>query len=370
MVNAPEAFSMGSPRKFSYGAEAVVRTKALPKCCNRFVLRALLFAAAWLLMMVPAKSADPARGQEILLSVQQLDAKILRIGHRLATAGVGLCRDREPVAGISIHYLSQYAEPFRTAAQRLFKLNGANPAVLAVAPSSPADQAGLESGDTIIAIDGEAPPPDLIEAEDGFAATEAGIERIEAALADGEAKLTLRRGTEEVEARVRGEPGCRTRFQLVPDDRPSAAADGRWVQISSALARFTQSEDELAAILAHELAHNILRHRERLNEAGVSRGLFKGFGRSARLTKATEMEADRLSVYLLDRAGYSVERALDLWPRFERAHGHGIFTAATHLRPRERLRLFREEAARLAEMKARGEEPIPPILRGPLPALR
>lgn len=361
---------MGLPGKFSYGAEAVGRTKPLPKCCSRFALPAIVFAAAGMLFAAPAKSAERRQGAEILRSLQQLDEKTLKIGYRLATAGTGLCEDREPIAGVSIHHLSQYGAAFRRDAQRLFNLDGANPAVLAVVPSSPADQAGLKSGDTILAFEGEVPPPASGEAEGGFAATESAIGRLEAALADGAARLTLRRGAEVVEATVRGEPGCRTRFQLVPGDRPSAAADGQWVQISSALVQFTRNEDELAAILAHELAHNILRHRERLNEAGVSRGLFKGFGRSARMTKATEIEADRLSVYLLDRAGYSIERALDLWPRFERAHGHGIFTAATHLKPRERLRLFREEAARLAGMKARGEAPVPPILRGPLPALR
>jgi hypothetical protein len=46
----------------------------------------------------------------------------------------------------------------------------------------------------------------------------------------------------------------------------------------------------------------MLRHRTRLDSGGVA--YFLGnFGRNARLIRETESEADRLSVYLLDRAG-------------------------------------------------------------------
>ena len=46
------------------------------------------------------------------------------------------------------------------------------------------------------------------------------------------------------------------------------------------------------------------RHRVRLDAARVSRGFLGNFGRNARLIRETEVEADRLSVYLLERAGY------------------------------------------------------------------
>src|SRR3546814_2491582 len=72
----------------------------------------------------------------------------------------------------------------------------------------------------------------------------------------------------------------------------------------------------LAAAVAHELAHNILRHRERLDAADVARGLFKGFGRSARLFRQTEIEADRLSAWPMRGAGYDPPAAVRFWGRF------------------------------------------------------
>src|SRR3546814_17247433 len=66
--------------------------------------------------------------------------------------------------------------------------------------------------------------------------------------------------------------------------------------LNQGLVDFSPDDAELAAAIAHELAHNILRHRARLDAAGVDRGLAKQFGRNARMFKQTEIEADRPSV--------------------------------------------------------------------------
>src|SRR3546814_9337771 len=94
----------------------------------------------------------------------------------------------------------------------------------------------------------------------------------------------------------------------------------------------------LAAAVAHELAHNILRHRERLDAADVDRGLFKGFGRSARLFRQTEVEADRLSVWLMRGAGYDPQAAVRLWGRFGTRGGPVLIQPSTHPPRRDRVR--------------------------------
>src|SRR3546814_10543788 len=60
----------------------------------------------------------------------------------------------------------------------------------------------------------------------------------------------------------------------------------------------------VAAPIAHELAHNILRHRERLEAKGVNYGLLSGIGRNVGYFRQTELEADILSVSLLANANY------------------------------------------------------------------
>src|SRR3546814_10090738 len=118
------------------------------------------------------------------------------------------------------------------------------------------------------------------------------------------------------------------------------------LQINSALLNLIGDDDELAALVAHELAHIVLRHPERLTAAHVSRGMFSIFGRNARLIRTTEIEADRLSVVLLANAGYDPMAAARLW----RDHGKrlgdgGLLAGTTHLGLEDRIALVEREAA-------------------------
>lgn len=336
----------------------------------RIVKNLLILLAAGVLAGAASPAAGPAAEQrDGLRALQALDARVLTVGHRLAVAAADLCVDRAPLAGMAVHDLAQYDPSFRNASAGLFGL-GAQPGVLAVVPDGPAARAGVRADDAIVATDGvPVASPRPLPRDADFATTERLIDRVEAALADGVMSLALRRGGATRTVEVRGEPGCRARFQIVPDDAVEAGADGRYVQISSAFAEYAASDGELVATLAHELAHNILRHRARLDAAKVERGLFGQIGRNARLIRATEVEADRLSVWLIDRAGYSVETALDFWRRYRRERGLGIFTSPTHPGWKERIAIMEAEAAELAAAKRSNPRPIPPILRGAPPPL-
>ena len=124
---------------------------------------------------------------------------------------------------------------------------------------------------------------------------------------------------------------------------------------------------EMAAAIAHELAHNILRHRARLDAAGVDRGLGKQFGRSARLFKQTEVEADRLSVWLLAGAGYDPAAAARFWTRFGQRKGRPLFQAGTHPNWRDRVAALETEAAAVAAARAGGRPLRPPLIGAPPP---
>jgi Zn-dependent protease with chaperone function len=114
---------------------------------------------------------------------------------------------------------------------------------------------------------------------------------------------------------------------------------------------------ELAAIVAHELAHIVLDHPRRLTDAHVSRGLFKGFGRSGRLFKQTENEADRLSVTLMANAGYDPQAAVRYWLTYgAQLNDHGGL-GSTHLPWQDRARLI---AAAADQVSSQTERPIIP----------
>ncbi len=305
------------------------------------------------LIATSAMPADDA-GVRDLLRLQQLDQRVETIGYRLAHSAGSLCPEQVQLTGIAVQDLSAYGSSSQADARRAFGL-GPDPAILAVAQDSPAERSGLRAGDALVAIDGE-PAPAMSRPSGSYrriTAIEASLDRH---AADGKLELDIRHGGTLHRVQIDLERGCASHFQVRPSGSIDAGADGSYVEITSTYVERADSDAGLAIVLAHELAHNILHHRDRLTAAGINRGLLQNFGRSARLTRATEIEADRLSVWLVARADYSLDEALrfreQLW------HADDVLRSATHPSGTERLQILRTEIARI---KAQGtaSEPRP-----------
>ena len=315
---------------------------------------------------VPAEAGQDSAGGDSLVAMRALDLRVAVIGHRLAAANLDWCAQRTWLSGFVIHDLSQYGAEFRPAATRAFGLD-AGPGVLALVPGGPADRAGLRTDDILLAFDGRPVPRATLERNGSFALMDRILAALDEAFVDGRAELAVRRGGERLAVAVEGERGCATRFQLVPGPRLNAQADGVYVQVTTALVQYATDDGELAAILAHEFAHNVLGHRIRLNQAGVRRGLLANFGGNARRIRETETEADRLSVYLMERAGYDPEAAARFWSRFGR-HGLNFLGSPTHPNWRLRVQSFEAEIAKIRAARAAGRTPVPDFATLPRPA--
>lgn len=312
----------------------------------------LLVGATVALLAIAPNLAVAATAQQPADSLRQLDERVLTIGHRLAVEGRALCASHQYHAGFAIHDLSQYGGAHRRALASTGLADG--PGVLALVAGGPAAGAGLQSDDILVAVDGTPLPRAPEGIENSFAPTGRIIDALEHAFSDGYAVLAIRRAGVARSIEVPAVLGCASRFQVVPSDRFNALADGRYVQVTSALVAFAADDSELAGLIAHELAHNILRHRDRLNAAGIDRGLLQHFGRNARLTRETEREADRFAVYLLARAGYDPSALIRAWRRA--APRGGSLFAGTHPRWRERIATVRAEIEEVERLRAAGLE--------------
>jgi hypothetical protein len=302
-----------------------------------------------------------------LKSLQLLDQRMHTTGYRLVSANAEFCTETVPHFGILLHDLQQYGdqEAARTA------LGFSRPiAINAVAPDSPAAIAELAAGDGLIAIDGTAVQDVAIDAEKladekpEYRRIAAVKEKLIEASADGQITLAVYSGGASQLITLTPVKTCRSQFQIRVSAKREASADGDMVSISSALAEYVRDDDELAAIAAHELAHNLLKHRERLNAQKVNRGFFGQFGKSAKRIKAAEIEADRLSVWLMANAGYDPQAAIRFWTRYGKQHGKGIFSASTHYRWKKRVRLFEEEIEKMQQMEPVAGKYAPPSLVG------
>ncbi len=288
---------------------------------------------------------------EVIASLAAQDSVTAAVGERLRIAGASLCAERVVSGGLTVQSLSQYGKPFRPAAQRLLGLN-ALPAVTFVDPGGPAARAGIRAGDGVESADGIAMPRVRPDATPTLADSQRAMDALDSALADGSARLRLTRAGASFDATIRGTPACKVRFEVSPGGGANASADDGAIQVSSDLVDPARADTDLAPLLAHELGHIVLRHPQRLKRQ--YRGLLPGFGRGGAALRASEIAADRLSVYLLALAGYDPRHAVTFWTQFGRRKDMGVFSDRTHPEWRQRVAAIEGELARLATERQAG----------------
>jgi metalloendopeptidase OMA1, mitochondrial len=130
-------------------------------------------------------------------------------------------------------------------------------------------------------------------------------------------------------------------FALLQDPTPNAfALPGGKIGVHTGLFRVTQNADQLAAVIAHEVAHVTARHSaERMTrEMGIG-AILVGVGaatdpgtadvlaQAATLgvilpfSRTQEREADEIGLIYMAMAGYDPRAAIEVWRNFERLNG-------------------------------------------------
>lgn len=282
----------------------------------------LFRAFAPLLLVAAAPAADNPYA-----ALRDVDARLARIAYRLVTANAALCREQQPATGLVLHAEDQY--PHDAAVKAAFGFP-APVAVELVVPGSPAAAAGIVANEGVAAIAG-APVAAPGRATNTSVTRDAALAQLAGAPADKPLTLTIvgvNGAPRNVTLPVH--PGCRGDFEILATSKLGASSDGRVVQVGAPLmAKFDRDED-IAVVVGHELSHTILRHRARLEAAGVTWGLLAQFGRNARLFRETESEADALGAILIRNAGWDPEEAVRFWRTQGSKIDGGMFHSRTH----------------------------------------
>ncbi len=172
-------------------------------------------------------------------------------------------------------------------------------------------------------------------------------------------------------AAVADDPGFQWEFNLVRDDATANAfcLPGGKVAVYTGILPLTQTEEGLATVMGHEIAHAIARHGgERISqqmtvetlgialEAGLAKssegtrtaalaafGVGSSVGVLLPFSRKHESEADEIGLIYMARAGYDPRPAADFWRRMAAKGG---------AKPPEFLSTHPGDETRIADLKA------------------
>lgn len=169
---------------------------------------------------------------------------------------------------------------------------------------------------------------------------------------------------------------------IIEDAQVNAAIyDGKTVVVNSGLLSFVENNDELAAVLAHELGHALAKHHEDKSGetraatvgvlssvlgtvAGVATAYYTGSGNAGSAVsdvtetgseiigygayvqsynRDQERQADDIGLNLMTKAGYSPEAAVSLWQRMAEVNGSQGGFLSSHPSNPERAKRIEEK---------------------------
>ncbi|MCE9523831.1 MAG: M48 family metalloprotease [Alphaproteobacteria bacterium] len=284
----------------------------------------------------------------------QQRARVESVGLRLRKAAAASCAKQNMIKqelGVIVWSLANFpSAEDRQRLQSSFDLTDKVTVALAV-EGGPAAPAGLTVGSIVTHVNGR-------PLQEGKGATERFVAYSNAGAREGPVRVQLASGDTLT---LTPQTVCEFPTLLVRSPEINAAADGRLLAITTSLFELTRSDDELAVILGHELAHNLLGHLKKFSEAQKKPGgLLDAFvratiGTAVASAKSTpysiefEREADYVGLHIAARAGYDITAAASLWRRLNETL-RATSVIKTHPSGPERLQAIE---ATIAEIKAK-----------------
>jgi hypothetical protein len=277
--------------------------------------------------------------QRQLALEEQVDAQrqIEEVSYRVMTAAADFCVEEPGAAyGFTAANRHSFGAAMTEAATASLGLDN-SARLLSVVKGSPADRAGLVEGDVITRINGMPVKP-------GKNAVNSVAKAVASA---GMSGLNLNIGGANPR-HVRLEPvaSCNYPIELVNSDKVNAYADGEHIRITKGMMWFAQDQADLAMVISHELAHNIMGH------AGTFSSVFQD-------KKSREADADYVGLYIMARGGFEIEKASGFWRRMAAAFPRLIESSSSHPLMPARFVAIRKTTEEIRRREAKGLPLVP-----------
>lgn len=301
------------------------------------------------------------------------ERRLRAVAYPIFTKAAPLCADKLSY-GIGARVINKhiYATELHEAAFSLYGITDVLK-VTDVHTGSPAYKAGLLTGDIPVTINDWAVPVDA-------SAVKAFHDKVAEFGAKGEplAVKVTRNGAAHTLS-VTPEKICDYGIALISDDTINAYADGKNVVVTRGMMRFTNNDNELALVVAHELAHNTMGHLDKRKQnywlgsvfdiliaagTGVNtQGLFGNIAAQS-YSQEFETEADYVGLYMMALTGLNIQDAPKFWRRMAALSPDSIKTshAGTHPATPQRF-LALEGAAKEIAHKRQAGLPLRPEMK-------
>ncbi len=273
-----------------------------------------------------------ARYEKQLERLDRISAKILQ-------ANADICAKTQQDFGVRTHVLKSYPKHLRAAAGRQLGA-GKTPSVLMAR-----GDAGVMKSDIILAYNDKP--------------LGAHSKILQAGFNNGAAQLKIKRGESTVLIDVEAKPACDYPVNLRMSGAVNAYATGKSIIVTTAMMDFAKTDEHLALVVGHELAHNTMGHIRK----SIQNMILSGF--ATRTTRPFEAEADYVGLYYMARTGYALNGVEDFWRALGVKNPKSIVRAKTHPVTPARLLSIRMAAQEIKDKQMRGEKLMPNMLGAP-----
>lgn len=326
-------------------------------------------------------TSQAAEQQRRFVLTSRLDTqkRVQNVAYRVLSANADLCGESvQPVLGLYSMQISGVDRDYRGSARALWEL-GERPRVMHVAPDSAAARAGLRPGDILLSVNGRALG----------AGPDAGKRYTEALGKTGPtapARLGIERGGEQLEFTLRPVRACAYPVLVNHDNSANAFTDGKRIVVNTGILKIARTDEELALVIGHELAHITKGHIDKKRQNAIVAGIggaaidvaFAVFGMNTQgaftqfsidagsqaFSQGFEKEADYVGIYHMARAGYDTTGVERFWREMAAEDPALITFAGTHPTSTERYALIAKAHEEVTAKRATGA-PLLPNVKSP-----
>ncbi|MDB5853982.1 MAG: hypothetical protein JWR22_2023 [Herminiimonas sp.] len=284
--------------------------------------------------------------QDVLRNIVTAQDRLYRVAGPLLVRNTDLCKgNARNLLGFTAKNRYSWGTELSDAAAPLYGVDESLQ-VMGVLAGSGAARVGVRRGDRLVSAEGKT------FAQGQSAERQAAIILVPMVKTKNSIKLVVKRDGAELPLTVPLTRACDYSIELGNADNVNAYNDGRRVMITRGMMRFAQTDDELAYVLAKEMAHNSLSHATRQNMSGTVADVIDNLMRvhpdltamsGASGIRPTPQEldaaADTLALYMVARAGYNVDGEIGFWTRLATQYPASVLNGYTAIHPATAYRM-------------------------------